>query len=62
MLYFSYPGKKQSECSVVRGGIIRADGDVFIGELGSKGGAVATVIAPTSVVTIGHAFINSVVN
>ena len=53
---------KVSVSGVVRGGIIRADGDVFIGELGSKGGAVATVIAsPTSVVTIGHAFINSVV-
>jgi hypothetical protein len=47
---------------VVRGGKIRAGSDVFIGELGSKGGATAKVVAsPTSVVTIGHAFINSVV-
>jgi len=36
--------------------------DVFIEELGSKGGATAKVVAsPTSVVTIGHAFVNSVV-
>lgn len=47
----------------VRGGTIRACGDVYIGELGSKGGAVATVVAsPTSVVTIGYAYVNSVVN
>ncbi|HHY43002.1 MAG TPA: DUF342 domain-containing protein [Thermoanaerobacterales bacterium] len=55
-------GKNVNISGVVRGGTIRACGDVYIGELGSKGGAVATVVAnPTSVVTIGRAFVNSVV-
>ena len=55
-------GKKVNISGVVRGGKIRAGSDVFIGELGSKGGAIAKVVAsPTSVVTIGHAFVNSVV-
>jgi hypothetical protein len=55
-------GKKVNINGVVRGGKIRAGSDVFIEELGSKGGATAKVVAsPTSVVTIGHAFVNSVV-
>ena len=55
-------GKKVSICGVVRGGKIQAGGDINVGELGSKGGATAKVVAgPTAVVTVGHAFENSVV-
>lgn len=55
-------GKKVNICGVVRGGQIQAGGDVYIGELGSKGGAISKVMVPTTaVVTVGHAFENSMV-
>jgi hypothetical protein len=55
-------GKKVSISGVVRGGTIQADSDVYVGELGSKGGATAKVVAgPTAVVKVGHAYENSVV-
>ncbi len=56
-------GKKVQVNGVFRGGTIRAGGDVYIKELGSKGGPTTKVITdPTAVVKIERAFVNSVIS
>ena len=55
-------GKKVTVPGVVRGGEILAGGDVHVGELGSKSGAVTRIVADSAaVVTVGYAFENATV-
>ncbi|MCG0278635.1 MAG: FapA family protein [Thermanaeromonas sp.] len=50
-------GKKVTVSGVFRGGEIQAGGDVYVGELGSRGGVTTRVVTgPTAVVTVGYAF------
>ncbi len=53
-------GKKVTVSGVFRGGEIQAGGDVHVGELGSRGGAITRVVTgAAAVVTIGYAFENT---
>ncbi|QUL99676.1 MAG: DUF342 domain-containing protein [Candidatus Fermentithermobacillus carboniphilus] len=55
-------GKKVIVSGVFRGGEIQAGGDVQVGELGTRGGAVTKVVAgPNSVVTVKYAFEHALV-
>jgi hypothetical protein len=55
-------GKKVTVSGVFRGGEIQTDGDVHVGELGTKGGAATRVVTgPAAVVTVGYAFENALV-